>query len=246
MTNAPPLECSALTVRYGNATALDNVSLCLAPASLTAIIGPNGAGKSTLLKAITGLVPLALGNVAIYGKPFSKIRQRVAYVPQRAAVDWDFPASALDVAAMGLYGRIGWFRPVLKGHKHEALHALDQVGMADLAQRPIGALSGGQQQRVFFARALLQDADILLLDEPLAGVDARTEEVLFGLMASLRDGGRTIAVVHHDLDTVKTHFDHVALINRTLIAAGDVGTTFTPANIARTYGATLATAVAGI
>ena len=234
-----PLAVAGLTVAYGEKPALFNLDWVAPERGLVAVVGPNGAGKSTFLKAALGLVPRLAGSVAFWGAPLAAQRRRVAYVPQRSAVDWDFPTTALDVVAMGLYGRIGWLRPVRRRHRETARECLDRVGMADLADRQIGQLSGGQQQRVFLARALAQDSDLYLMDEPLAGVDAATEAVVVELLRTLRGEGRTVAVVHHDLDTVADYFDQVLLLNVRRIAAGPVREAFTPANLQKAYGGRL-------
>jgi manganese/zinc/iron transport system ATP- binding protein len=236
---ASPLSLKDVSVSYGSALALHDVDVAVRPGTLTAVVGPNGAGKSSLLKAAIGLVP-ATGEVRFWGTSLKSVRDRVGYVPQRASVDWDFPVTAQQVVSMGLYSRIGWFRPVTRRWRLKANEALDRVGLADVADRQIGQLSGGQQQRVFFARALAQQADLYLMDEPLAGIDAATERTIFELLHECRASGKTVVVVHHDLDTVPTSFDDVILLNRTLIAAGPVSTTFTPANLKATYGGTMA------
>ncbi len=236
----PPLSVRNLTVRYGGRAALENFSWDAPERGLVAIVGPNGAGKSSLLKAVLGLVPKASGEAEIFGKPVSEQRDAIAYVPQRASVDWDFPATAGDVVAMGLYRKIGWLRPVRSSDHAAARKYLDMVRLGDFAGRQIGALSGGQQQRVFLARALAQQAKLFLLDEPFAGVDAITEGVMTGVFRELREAGSLVVCVHHDLSSVKEIFDHVVLLNRELIASGPVETAFTPENIARTYGVPLA------
>ncbi len=213
-----------------------DVDLDLPAGRLIAIVGPNGAGKSTLLKAILGLVRPLTGHVRIFGEPYEKRRSWVGYVPQRESVDWDFPTHALDVVTMGLYGQIGWLRRPSKHHREAALSCLEKVGLADLAKRQISQLSGGQQQRVFLARALAQDARLYLMDEPFAGVDATTERAILGLLQELRSTGRTVVAVHHDLQTVADYFDHVALLNLRLIAAGPVETTLTPETVQQAYG----------
>jgi len=231
----PPIAVRDLTVLYDGRPALEEVSWDAPPEGLVAIVGPNGAGKSTLLKTILGLVPQAHGTITIDGKPAGR-GERIAYVPQRSSVDWDFPATALDVVTMGLYRRIGWLRPIRRADHEEARRHLDAVGMADLADRQIGALSGGQQQRVFVARALAQNARIYLLDEPFAGVDATTSRIMTDVFRGLRENGSLVVVVHHDLGSVASIFDYVMLLNRRLIAAGPTATTFTPANVATAYG----------
>lgn len=231
-----PLAVRGLTVAYGGRRAIENVTWAPPENGLVAIIGPNGAGKSTLLKAILGLVPKAAGEIRVYGQPMEARRGDVAYVPQRSAVDWDFPATALDVVAMGLYRRIGWLRPVNRAHREEARKHLETVGLADYAERQIGALSGGQQQRVFIARALAQRARIYLLDEPFAGVDAVTERIMIDIFRRLHSDGALVVCVQHDLAAVKAVFDQVLLINGHVVAAGPTATAFTPETIGRTYG----------
>ncbi len=236
----PPLSVRNLSVQYGGRAALSGVSWDAPERGLVAIVGPNGAGKSTFLKAVLDLVPKATGTAEIFGKPVSEQRDALAYVPQRASVDWDFPATAADVVAMGLYRRIGWLRPVRARDRARAREFLDMVRLGEFADRQIGALSGGQQQRVFLARALAQQAKLFLLDEPFAGVDAVTEGVMTDVFRKLRDAGALVICVHHDLSSVKEIFDHILLLNRELIASGPIATTFTPDNIARTYGVPLA------
>lgn len=201
-----------------------------------AIVGPNGAGKSTLIKSILNLVRPAAGSVFIHGRPFAEQRRITAYVPQRGTVDWDFPTNVLDVVMMGRYGALGWFRRPGKTEREQARRALEQVGMQDFASRQISQLSGGQQQRVFLARALVQDAQVYFMDEPLQGVDAKTEEAVVHLWKELRAAGRTVVVVHHDLETVRDYFDQVLLLNVRRIACGPVGEIFTEENLQLTYG----------
>lgn len=236
-----PLAIRGLTVSYGEKVALFSVDATFPAGSLSAIIGPNGAGKSTLLKAVLGGVKRLSGSARVFGVPFEKARQRTAYVPQRASVDWDFPTTALDVVTMGLYRELGLFGWLNRDHGVRARACLDRVGMADFADRQIGQLSGGQQQRVFLARALAQNADLYLLDEPFAGVDAATERAIIGVLKSLRDEGKTVICVHHDLATVETYFDHVLLINRRKISEGPVDIAFTPEALQETYGGLLET-----
>ncbi len=236
----PPLSVHGLSVHYGGRPALTGVNWDAPERGLVAIVGPNGAGKSTLLKAVLDLVPKAEGRAEIFGKPVSEQRDLLAYVPQRASVDWDFPATAADVVAMGFYRRIGWLKPVRASDRAKAREFLAAVRLEDFANRQIGALSGGQQQRVFLARALAQQAKLFLLDEPFAGVDAVTEGVMTGVFRKLRDDGALVICVHHDLSSVPDIFDHVLLLNREVIASGPVQTAFTPENISRTYGVPLA------
>jgi manganese/zinc/iron transport system ATP- binding protein len=234
-----PLEVHDLTVAYHRRPVLWDVDFRVPDSSLIGIVGPNGAGKSTLLKSVMGLLPIASGWVKIYGKPFHEQRQLIGYVPQRESVDWDFPTDALDVVMMGTYGRLGWLRRPGKAQRELAMHCLEQVSMADFAQRQISQLSGGQQQRVFLARALAQQAQIYFMDEPFAGVDAATESAIVTLLHELKAQGKTVVVVHHDLETVKEYFDWVLLLNMRLIAAGPVETTFTHENLQKAYGGRL-------
>ncbi len=238
-TRTPAIEVHDLTVAYGTTPVLWDIDVRIPDGKMVAIVGPNGAGKSTLLKVIVGLLEPMSGWVQIYGAPFDQRRAWVAYVPQRETVDWDFPTDALDVVLMGLYGQIGWFRRPRRHHRERALECLERVGIRHLAHRQISQLSGGQQQRVFLARALAQDARLYLLDEPLAGVDAATEQVILQILRELRDQGRTIVVVHHDLQTVADYFDYVVLLNLRLVAAGPVEEVFTATNLQRTYGGRL-------
>lgn len=235
-----PLEIRALNVAYQSKLVLWDAELSIQPGRTTAIVGPNGAGKSTLIKAALGLIPVASGEVLFFGGPFSKMRGRVAYVPQRESVDWDFPVTARDVVAMGLYRKIGWCLPVGKSHRRQAEEALADVGLADFSRRQISQLSGGQQQRVFLARALAQRADLYLMDEPFASVDAATEQAILQVLQRLKNEGRTVVCVHHDLDTVSEYFDDVMLLNMRVVAQGPVKDVFTRENLRKTYGARLA------
>lgn len=235
-----PLSIHDMTVAYSRKPVLWDIDYDAPSGKLVAIVGPNGAGKSTLIKAALDLVPRVSGHILMFGEPYEEQRQRVAYVPQRGAVDWDFPIDALQVVAMGLYGKIGWFRPVSRKYRQQALEALGRVGMADYASRQISQLSGGQQQRVFLARALVQQADLYLMDEPFTGVDAATERAIVELLRELRSQGKTALVVHHDLQTVTEYFDHVLLLNMRLVAAGPVREVFTDENLRTTYGGKLA------
>jgi manganese/zinc/iron transport system ATP- binding protein len=235
-TAAWPLEVRDLTVAYFEKPVLWDVDLEIPAGQLCAIVGPNGAGKSTLIKAALGLIPRASGSIQVFGGTLEANRSRVGYVPQRSSVDWDFPTNALDVVMMGLYGRLGWIKRPGKKEREVALEALERVRMADFKDRQISQLSGGQQQRVFLARALAQDADLYFMDEPFAGVDATTERAILEVMRQLRSRGRTVVVVHHDLETVREYFDHVTLMNVQVIGSGPIATTFTPENLATAYG----------
>jgi manganese/zinc/iron transport system ATP- binding protein len=238
--STPILDVHDMTVAYHRKPVLWDIDLSIPVPTLACIIGPNGAGKSTFIKAVLGLIPLASGSVQVFGEPIDRVRKRIGYVPQRESVDWDFPVNVLDVVLMGTYGHLGWFRRPGHGQRQWALECLDQVGMADLASRQIGQLSGGQQQRTFLARALAQKAELYLMDEPLAGVDAATEEVVFKLLTRLRGDGKTVVVVHHDLRTVPTHYESVIMLNMRLVAAGPTEETFTNDNLHKTYGGRLA------
>jgi manganese/zinc/iron transport system ATP- binding protein len=235
----PVLDVHDVTVAYHRKPVIWDIDLTINTPQLVGIVGPNGAGKSTLIKAILGLVPMASGRVSIYGKPFKRQRRLVGYVPQRESVDWDFPVSVFDAVLMGTYGELGWLRRPGRKQKAWARECLEQVGIADLETRQIGQLSGGQQQRVFLARALAQKAEIYFMDEPMAGVDAATERVIFALLRQMRDDGKTVIVVHHDLRTIAGYFDEVVLLNMRLIASGPVDEVFTNDNLRKTYGGRL-------
>lgn len=236
-----PLSIHGLTVSYGEKPAVFSVDMTVQPGQMTAIIGPNGAGKSTMLKAALGIVPPVSGRVQVFGRPLEEQRARIAYVPQRASVDWDFPTRVIDVVLMGLYRELGLLGRIRGAHRAKALECLDRVGMGDFAERQIGQLSGGQQQRVFLARALAQGADLYLLDEPFAGVDAATEKAIISVLKSLRAAGKTVVVVHHDLATVAEYFDNVFLINTRRVAEGSVAEAFTEETLQAAYGGRLAT-----
>lgn len=234
------LNVKDLQVAYDRKAVLDQVELSIPKGTLTAIVGPNGAGKSTLIKAILGMLKRSSGQISILGKPYSPKNRNVGYVPQRGSVDWDFPTNALDVILMGRYGHIGWFKRPSKQDIALAKEALHKLGMADYADRQIRQLSGGQQQRVFLARALVQDAEVYFMDEPFVGVDAKTEKAIIDLLRELKQKGKTVIVVHHDLQTVSEYFDHTLLLNRTVIANGPTEQVFTKDLLQKTYGGTLA------
>jgi manganese/zinc/iron transport system ATP- binding protein len=236
----PLLDIHDVTVAYHKRPVIWDIDLALHEPRLAAVVGPNGAGKSTLIKAVLGLVPMASGRVEIFGQPVARVRQRIGYVPQRESVDWDFPVNVLDVVLMGTYGQLGWIRRPGKAERDWARQCLDKVGLLNFERQQIGQLSGGQQQRVFLARALAQKADIYFMDEPMAGVDAATERTIFHLLQELREAGKTIIAVHHDLRTVPQYFDYVVLLNVRLVAAGPLETVFTPENLRKTYGGRLA------
>ena len=222
------IEIKNLTVAYGENIALEDLNLNIEVGSLMALVGPNGAGKSTLIKTILKFLKQITGKIKINAKT-------LAYVPQRNSVDWDFPTTLFDVVEMGCYGRVGLFKRVSKEEKHKVLKAIEQVGMLEFKDRQISELSGGQQQRAFIARALVQEADIYLMDEPFQGVDSTTEKSIVEILKQLKAEGKTIIVVHHDLQTVPTYFESVALINKAVIVSGKVSEVFTQENIDVTY-----------
>ncbi|MEM6911485.1 MAG: metal ABC transporter ATP-binding protein [Verrucomicrobiota bacterium] len=234
-----PLAVHDLTVAYHQRPVLWDIDLDIPEGKLVGLVGPNGAGKSTLLKACLDLLPKTSGEVLVYGKSYKTQRHRLGYVPQRESVDWDFPVSALDVVAMGTYREIGWFRRVGKREKEKALACLDRLGIADLADRQISQLSGGQQQRIFLARALAQEADLYLMDEPFSAVDAATEQAIVKLLQELNQQGKTCLVVHHDLATVSQYFDWLVLLNMRIVASGPTPEIFTKENLQKTYGGKL-------
>jgi manganese/zinc/iron transport system ATP- binding protein len=234
------IEVTDLTVAYREKPVLWDIDLQVPSGVLMAIVGPNGAGKTTLMKAILGLVPPAAGQILINNRPYAEQRKLVGYVPQRGSVDWDFPTNVLDVVMMGRYGALGWLRRPGKRERDLAFEALEKVGMRDFADRQISQLSGGQQQRVFLARALVQDAQIYFMDEPFQGVDATTERAIVALLQELRAAGKTVVVVHHDLQTVPEYFDWVTLLNVRRIASGPVEEVFTEANLRLAYGGRVA------
>jgi manganese/zinc/iron transport system ATP- binding protein len=234
----PALELRHLTVSYGAQPVLWDVDASFPAGAMSAIVGPNGSGKSTLLRAALGLVPADAGRSTVFGAPARQAMRRVAYVPQREAVDWDFPITVREVVEMGRYPSAGWIRRLGGDDRTVVDEAIERVGMTAYARRQIGQLSGGQRQRVFVARALAQRADLLVLDEPFAGIDARTEAALLGLLADLRDReGRSIVMVHHDLGTVRDVVDWTLLLNVRAVAEGPVAATMTPENLRRAYGA---------
>lgn len=229
------ISIKGLSVSYGRKRVLSNIFLEIEAGKVVGVIGPNGAGKSTLFKAVVGLLDQYTGQVRVLGQPVEKARKRVAYIPQRDNIDWQFPATVYDVVVMGRYPHKRLLQR-LDARDHEIVHqALADTAIAHLKQRQIGELSGGQQQRVFLARALAQQADILLLDEPFVGVDVTTEERIIQILKRLAAQGKTVLVVHHDLSTVRAYFDKVVLINQRLIAYGDTDTAFTEENVAATY-----------
>ena len=232
----PALEIRNLSASYGEKTVLADVSLSVPTGVLMAIVGPNGAGKSTLIKAALGLVKPQSGTVLVHGKPYRENRKTVAYVPQRGSVDWDFPTTVFDVVLMGTYGQLGWFHRPGATQKEAARSAIHKLGLTELSHRQIGQLSGGQQQRTFLARALAQDAPVLLMDEPFQGVDAVTERAIVELLRDLQKMGRTVICVHHDLSTVAEYFDWAAVMNVRMMASGPIAESFTAETIRSAYG----------
>jgi ABC-type Mn2+/Zn2+ transport system ATPase subunit len=229
------LELRDVTVRYGARPALESVSLAVPQGAQVAIVGPNGAGKSTLFKALVGLLPIASGEMLLHGQPRSQYKEPIAYVPQREEVDWRFPVTVFDVVAMGRYGGGRWLRRLSVADRRSIEQSLEQLGIADLAHRPIGQLSGGQQQRVFLARALAQEPHVLLLDEPFTGVDVSTREATLDLLAGLRSRSVTVLVSTHDLDLAAGRFDQVVLLNHRLIRAGKPHEVFTEENLQQAF-----------
>lgn len=235
-THIPALEVFNLNVSYKKDSVLFDVSVTIPQGVMLGIIGPNGAGKTTFLCAVLGLIPHNSKTIFVLGLPINKVRNSITYIPQRSSVDWDFPLTVFDMVLMGCYGKLGWFaRPTHNDHQR-VYDSLDAVGLRDYAHKPIGVLSGGQQQRAFLARALMSDALIYFLDEPFAGVDIATEKIIIALFKKLRDEGKTIIVVHHDLLTAPLYFDWAFLLNKTSIACGPLSEIFTSENITRLYG----------
>lgn len=229
------IEIKNLTVAYDEKPVLENLSLNIGKGQIWAVIGPNGAGKSTLIKTILEFLKPIVGDVKVNGEKYAKMRKKIAYVPQRGSVDWDFPTTLFDVVEMGSYGRVGFLKRVSKEEKVRVIEAIKQVDMLEFKDRQISELSGGQQQRVFLARALLQDAEIYLMDEPFQGVDSKTEKSIVQILKKLRDEGKTVVVVHHDLKSVPEYFDYVAMVNKSVVVSGKVEEVFTPENIDKTY-----------
>ncbi len=230
------IQIDDLTVAYNYKPVLWDIDLAIPEGILMAIVGPNGAGKSTLIKAILGIIKPLAGNVSIYGKSYAENRSLVAYVPQKGSVDWDFPTTAIDVVTMGTYGKLGWIKRPRAKHKKAALEALEKVGMLEFKDRQINQLSGGQQQRIFLARALVQDSLIYFMDEPFQGVDTTTEKAIINILKELRKEGKTVVVVHHDLQTVPDYFDWVTFLNVKKVATGPVKDIFNDENLTKTYG----------
>ena len=235
MKNNTAVSINDLTVAYDDKPVLWDIDLDIKKGTLMAIVGPNGAGKSTLIKAMLNLIKPITGCINFFGSSYKKERSKIAYVPQRGSVDWDFPTTALDVVEMGRYGKIGWIKRVGKSDRKIAVDAIKKVGMEGFEKRQISQLSGGQQQRIFLARALVQDAEIYFMDEPFQGVDAKTEKSIINILKKLRDEGKTVIVVHHDLQTVEEYFDYITFINVAVISSGKVKEIFNRKNIEKTY-----------
>lgn len=234
-----PLEIHDLTVAYHEKPVLYGIDLEVPAGQLVGIVGPNGAGKSTLIKCIMGMIPASSGWVKIFGKPYRNNAKRVGYVPQRESVDWDFPVNVMDVVLMGRFGHLGLFRRPGKGDREIAMACLEKVHMAPYAKRQISNLSGGQQQRVFLARALAQESDLYFLDEPFSGVDAATESAIIKILMELRQRGKTLMVVHHDLTTAKEYFDMLLLLNMRKVDFGPTEEVYTYEKLQKTYGGRL-------
>ncbi len=230
------LYVEGLNVNFDTTSVLWDIHFSIPAGRLVGIVGPNGAGKSTLLKALLSMVKPLSGKMYCFGQPLKKTRKRIAYVPQRSSVDWDFPITAFELVLMGRYGKLGYFFWPKKADREAARRVLDLVGMSGFADRQISQLSGGQQQRLFLARALLQDADLYLMDEPFAGVDMTTEKAIIALMDKLKREGKTLLVVHHDLSTVSSYFDWVLMLNTCMVACGPVNEVFHSDSIMRTFG----------
>lgn len=232
----PTLSVRGLQVWYRDLQALSAVDLAFDAGRLIGIVGPNGAGKSTLIKAMLGLIPTAAGSITYRNRPLTQQLDRVAYVPQRSAIDWTYPATVWDVVLLGRVRKTGWFRPYSAASRRQATRSLARVGLLELRDRPLGELSGGQQQRVFLARALAQEAELFCFDEPFVGVDRQSEDVLFAIFRELAAAGHLIFVVNHDLGEAIAHFDDIILLNRTVVACGPRREVFNAENLTRTYG----------
>lgn len=233
------LEVKNLTVSYSNKIALTDVNFSMESGKLIGIIGPNGSGKSTLMKAVLNLTAKDSGEVQINEKSLEEVRENIAYIPQRSNIDWDFPILVRETVLLGTYPKLGLFKRPKTNEKKIAEEALKKVGMEDFADKQIGELSGGQQQRVFLARSLAQNADIFFMDEPFVGIDIHSEEIIINILKELRDQGKTLFVIHHDLTKVEDYFDELILVNKELVAAGAVSDVFTPELMERTFNAPL-------
>ncbi len=230
------VEVEDLSLAYQDKPVIWDIDLDIYENTRTAIIGPNGAGKSTLIKGVLGLMKPITGTVKVMGGTYKEHYKKIAYVPQKGTVNWDFPATVLDVVLMGTYSSLGWIRRPSKKHIKAAITALERIEMVEYRDRQISQLSGGQRQRVFIARSIVQNADIYFMDEPLQGVDMKTEAIIMDTLRQFQKEGKTSILVHHDLNTVKEYFDHVVLLNKRIVADGEVGSTFTKENIDIAYG----------
>ncbi|MGO1524119.1 MAG: metal ABC transporter ATP-binding protein [Nesterenkonia sp.] len=228
-------QTTGLSVAYRTEPVLRNVDFVVPAGAVMGVVGPNGAGKSTLIKAMLDLVTPLTGVSEFYGRPLARVRQRVGYMPQSTSVDWDFPTTVRDVVLMGTYGRLGWLRRPRRSEKDTAAAAMDHTGIADLADRQIGELSGGQRQRVFLARSLAQEPDLFLMDEPFQGIDAKSQQAIVSVLHRLRQQGKTVVIVHHDLATVQDFCTHVTLLNQTVVSSGPIEEAFTSENLRTAY-----------
>ncbi len=230
------LQIKDLTVAYQNNVVLQNVNLSIPSGNLVGIIGPNGAGKSTLLNAIMHLIPKIEGEVKIKGESLKTIRKLVAFIPQRDSVDWNFPISVLDLVLMGRYAKLPWYKKITDLDKQQALNCLEKVNMLNFADKHISELSGGEKQRIFIARALAQEAEVYFFDEPLVGIDATSEKEIMEILNQMKMEGKSIFVVHHDLQSSVEYFDWVIFINRKIVASGPISSVFSLQNLQNTYG----------
>lgn len=230
------IDIKHLNVSYYDHLVLNDINLNIPKGVMCAISGPNGAGKTTLVKSILNFIPHLTGNIKINGKDLKKEIDNISYVPQKESVNWQFPTTVSDVVLMGTYRELGWFKRPGKTQKDKANQAMKQLGILDLANKEIASLSGGQQQRVFLARMLCQDADIIFLDEPLVGIDKKSEQIIMNILNQLKEEGKTIIVVHHDLSTIEKYFDYLVLVNHKIVTSGYVKDIFTPDNINQAYG----------
>lgn len=228
-------QTTGLSVAYRTDPVLRNVDVVVPAGSVMGVVGPNGAGKSTLIKAMLGLVTPLTGTTTFFNQPLTRVRQRVGYMPQSTSVDWDFPTTVRDVVLMGTYGRLGWLRRPRRGEKDTAAAAMENTGITDLADRQIGELSGGQRQRVFLARSLAQTPDLFLMDEPFQGIDAKSQHAIVSVLHQLRQEGKTVMIVHHDLATVEDFCTHVTLLNQTVISSGPIDEAFTSEHLRTAY-----------
>lgn len=231
----PACVAENLSVAYRAEPVLRGIDFRVPQGVVMGIVGPNGAGKSTLIKAMLGLVKPLTGTTRFFGEPLARSRERIGYMPQSTSVDWDFPTTVLDVVTMGTYGSLGWLKWPGKPERERAMEALQKTGMAELARRQIGELSGGQRQRVFLARALVQAPDLYFMDEPFQGIDAKSQQAIVEVLHKIREQGKTVVIVHHDLATVRNYCDYVTLLNLRLVASGPADDVFTKDNIRTTY-----------